>query len=532
MLRNALILLFFHIGANAETVLTNPAATPVKPSETRPSSATAAPAPLLPKGRSEDLSKAFSPDEIKPFQYIPIDPLFWDKVQKAKATNNATELIVLGAAQEKKFKLTTPEGNEGRLALAMGLKAKGYSFGAFVIFLDLARDKIGSQIGEAALFELDDLVQNGYFEPDALDMLLNGNEFLNLHPYSQSFVSYFKYMYNLRFGFNKWAEPYKAQVLPGSYWDYQDRYWTAIGEIARDRVEKGYELIKTLYDDPKTPGAIKQQVQLQYARILFERGQFILANELYYKLGDLGVRERGRILLERAWSQYYVKEYSTALGILHTLSSSLFDSSVSFERYVLQMIIYRELCHYEAVDLTAKAFHKRFKPALKTIRKRKPLREDPILFSMAVLNKDLQSKANLIDDIRKEYKALKEYRYDQFPFYKPLLQEYLRYDKYLQAKLDQVLEDGARAAADDLLDAEEQVQFIDYTSKLDALRVIRPGEERDYKAERISYITFEKIYWPVDSEMWWDEVNDYRVLISSRCGKSSVEEEKREKEFK
>lgn len=531
MSSRALIFLFLICASSAmaETVLTNPTAPKTDAKATPPSTT---PAPLLPKGRSEDLSKAFSPDEIKPFQYIPVDPLFWDKVQKAKATKNAAELIALGGAQEKKFKLATPEGMEGRLALAMGLKAKDYSFGAFLILLEVARDKLGSQIGEAALFELDDLVQKGYYDPDTLDILLNGNEFLNLHPYSQSFVSYFKYMYNLRFGFSKWASPFKAQVVPGTYWDYQDRYWIAIGEIARDRVEKGYDLIKALYEDPKTPGAIKQLVQLQYARIMFERGQFILANDLYYKLGEMGLRERGRILLERAWAQYYSKEYSTALGILFTLSNPLFDSSISFERYILQMIIYRELCHYEAVEITAKDFHKRFKPALKAVRGRKPLREDPTLFSMAVLNKNLQNKANLIDQIRKERKALKEYNYNQFPFYKWLLEEYDKHDKLLQVKLDQVLETEARAAADDLLDAEEQVQFIDYTSKLDALRVIRPGEERNYKAERISYITFEKIYWPVDSEMWWDEVNDYRVMISSRCGKSSVEEEKQEREFK
>lgn len=489
------------------------------------------PAPLMPKGRSEDISKAFSPDEIKPFQYAPMDPLFWDKVLKAKASGNATEMMSLGAAQETAFGSATAEGAEGRLALAMGLKAKAFNFGAYLILLDLVRDKIGSQVGEAAIFELDELVQQGYYDQESLDAVLNGNEFLNLHPYSQSFVSYFKYMYNLRYGFNKWANPFKAQILPGSYWDYQNRYWTAIGEIARDRVEKGYEQIKALYDDPKTPDTIKQLVQLQYARILFEKGQFRQANDLYYKLGDMGIRERGRILLERAWTQYYLKEYSTALGILTSLSSPLFDSSISFERYVLEMIIYRELCYYEAVESVAKNFHNRFRPALKVIRQRKPLREDPTLFSMAVLNKNLQPQANLIDQIRREKMALKEYRFDEFLFFKPLIKDYEKQDKLMQAKLDQVLEVEARVAGDDLLDAEEQVQFVDYTSKLDALRVIRPGEERDYKPEHISYVTFDKIYWPVDKELWWDEIGDYRSLVTSRCGKSSVKEEKQEREF-
>ena len=490
------------------------------------------PAPLLPKGRSEDISKVFSLNEIKPFQYTPVDPLFWDKVVKAKNAGNSIELLNLGATQDTRFNPATPEGAEGRLALAMGLKARDFKFGAYLILIDLVRTKMGSHIGEAALFELDDLVQQGFYEQESLDALLNGNEFLNLHPYSQSFVAYFKYLYNLRYGFAKWSEPFKAQIIPGSYWDYQNRYWTAIGEVARNRVEKGFEMIKALYDDPKTPGAIKQQVQLQYARILFEKGQFAEANALYYSLGDLGLRERGRILLERAWTQYYLKEYSVALGILKSLSSPLFDSSVSFERYILEMIIYRELCHYEAVDYVAKEFRKRFKKSLSAIRKRQALREDPVLFSMTVLNKNIQPRANLVDQIHTERAALKQYNYKDFSFYNPLLKEYDKQDKLLQTKLDQILEDEARLAAEDLLDAEEQVQFIDYTSKLDALRVVRPGEEREYKSEYVSHTTFEKIYWPVDSEMWWDEINDYRVLISSQCGKSSLREEKQEKEFK
>lgn len=490
------------------------------------------PTTLLPKGRSEDISKAFSPEDIKPFQYIPVDPIFWEKVQKAKASGNSTELISLGATQENNFGTSSAEGAEGRLVVAMGLKAREFYFGAYLVLLDLVRLKMGSHIGEAALFELDDLVQRGYYDQETLDALLNGNEFLNLHPTTRSFVAYFKYMYTLRYGFPKWSEPFKTQILPGSYWDYQNRYWTAIGEIARNRVEKGFEMIKALYDDPKTPGSIKQQVQLQYARILFEQGKFAEANDLYYGLGELGLRERGRILLERAWAQYYLKEYSVALGILKSLSSPLFDSSVSFERYVLEMIIYRELCHYEAVELVAKNFHARFKNSLLAIRKRQPLREDPILFYMTVLNKNLQPRANLIDQIRKESATLKEYRYNDFAFFNPLLKEYDKQDKLLQLKLDQVLEDEARLAAEDLLDAEEQIQFVDYTSKLDALRVIRPGEERDYKAEYISNMTFEKVYWPIDSEMWWDEINDYRTMISSRCGKSSVYEEKQEKEFR
>ena len=128
--------------------------------------------------------------------------------------------------------------------------------------------------------------------------------------------------------------------------------------------------------------------------------------------------------------------------------------------------------------------------------------------------------------------TLAEYNWGAFSFHQVILEEYQRMDKILQSRIDLELEEKARYAANELLDAEEQVLFLEYTSRLDELR-IRRGDDRIYKAEDISYVTFEKIYWPVDGEFWWDEMPDYKMLISSRCGDmTSPDDDKLERDFR
>ena len=78
-------------------------------------------------------------------------------------------------------------------------------------------------------------------------------------------------------------------------------------------------------------------------------------------------------------------------------------------------------------------------------------------------------------------------------------------------------------------------------SKLDALRVIRRGEDRNYVSERIPTSTFDRIYWPIRkkfgiTEHWTNELEDYKMLISSRCQEPESErnpaQQKIEREFR
>lgn len=482
-------------------------------------------------GLSTDLTGAFVAQAEKPYVYTPLDSEFWRKMMDFQAEKNSIGMIT-EAARHADLYGDTADGAEGRLALALGLRAHGLRYAAYLALSDLAKNRVGSAASQAALHELSLLSLESNYDAQGLETLLNSNEFGPLHPETQSFVSMHRYLYDLRFGFNRWAANEKALIKPDSVWDWELKYWQAVGDVARDRLDKAESGFLAVKDSPKASTRAKQWATVQLARIFFERGQFEKAHELYTAIGDLGVREKGRLLLEVAWTKYYLKNYDKALGLLMALRAPYFLPSLTPERFILEVVIYRDLCHYEAVETTAKRFKESFNDAFVSIRKRRPLRDNRQLVSLALLDRDLQDKANLIDALREERATLAKYGWQEFNFYRPTLEAYSRRDRTLQRELDMILEPRVREIAEQLLDAEEQMQFLDYTSKLDALRIVRAGEERDYKSQEISYLTFDQIFWPVDNEFWWDEFDDYKTLISSRCNLAvNPVDEKTEREF-
>lgn len=482
--------------------------------------------------QTTELSGNFAPKTEKPFAYRPTDPLFWGKIETLLAAADFSSVVIEGANQTKRSNESSADGAEGRLATAMGLSRKGLTFGATLLLIDLAKSRSGTSVGEAALYELQQLTLAHNYDRDNVDALMNSNEFGPLHPDIQSFVSFYRYLYNLRYGFNRWAETQKVLIKKDSPSDFELRYWTAIGDVARNKTDKAQAILKEIYASPLAPTRVKQRTQVQLARLAFERGQFNEAHELYHSLPEFGVREKGRMLLETAWTKYYLKSYDKALGLLNALRAPYFAQSLTPERYVLEILIYRDLCQYDAVESAVKKFKAAFRNSFRAIRQRAQLRQDTALVNLALMDLDLQDKANLIDQLRREREELLRSGWKGLAFYKAMNDEYLRRDRTLRRELDLQLEPRTREIAESFLDTEEQIQFLDYTSKLDALRIVRDGEDRDYQSAPISYLTFESIYWPVEDEFWWDEFKFYKVLISSQCKQSkSRKEEKMEREF-
>jgi hypothetical protein len=479
---------------------------------------------VIGEGKSANLP-SFLNRKAKPYAYLPTDPIFWIAAEKKIRENNPLLSLQMASEQELKFASQSAEAQEARLAEAVALKELGFSHAAFTLFIGILNVRGGTGIGEAALYYIDQLALQIPIDDKRFADLVVESEFPQVHPDIQSFLGYHKGLHHLKFGFNKWAATQIAAIQPESPWHAVMDYWTAIGEVARGRVDKAFSMLSDLIKDNKLPPRYAGLGKLQMARMLFEKGQFEDAENLYVQVNDLGQREHGRILLERAWTAFYLKEFSRSLGLLRALRNKVFDSSITPERYVLEMLIDRELCHFEAVNRVARTFAKTFKKSLTVIRERKVLHEDRVLFSMAVLNRDIQERANLVDELRKESERFQHAGFQRFTFYEEVLADFQRSDQLLRAELEPQLEKFARKAAENLLDSQEQIQFLQYTSKLDALRIVKAEEERNYRSEKVRTTNFSKLFWPVDKELWLDEIDDYRVLISSRCGIQTTPED-------
>ncbi len=459
--------------------------------------------------------------QLRPFVYRPIDPEFWSKIEELERLRNYIEILIQGTARMNETTQGTPEFAEGKYATALALFHLDLVGAATYTFLQIAQEQIGTRVGEAALHYLGRLDAEKNTDRSAIEQVLVAGEFGPLHPHIQSFVSYHKGMYSLRYNL-KWADDHFKKVTPDTYWGFERLYLSALSEISRGRADVGRKIIEQLYANKMTPAPLLKRMALQVARFKFEDEEFMAAIKIYDTLADAPVREKGRVLLERAWAQYYQKEYSKALGILKALEAPYFTSSLTFERHVLTMIIYKDLCYYGAVAQTAKVFRQAFSSALRDIKKRQRLVDNPILAQMALNHARLRDRANYIDQLRRESILFEQLGFKALPFYQQLLNYYENRDKELQLVLAHELEQKVHEIANELLDVEEQVQFIEYSAQLDSLRILREGENyRYYRPEQINYYGFDRIYWPVESEFWSDELDHYKVLSPSRCGDSN-----------
>lgn len=456
-----------------------------------------------------------------PFQYQPVDEFFWNEIRESAENDNYINLVLLGSKQIKNFGADSDEAFEGHLAVGIGLRNLKLYFAATKVFSNVIKKRLGSQIAQKALQELSSIAQeNSLDKLEFGDDLLVSNEFGIIHPDLQSFVSFYNAFFNLVNGQKVWADKDFSQIQPNSYWAQKVNYYKALSEVARGLIESAEARLYTILNNPKIDTNLKNQTQLQIARIEFEKKEYANAAQLYLTLGTFPPREKGRLLLEIAWTKYYLRDYSKALGILYALKAPMFDSSISPERYVLEMIMFKQLCYFNEVSRAATEFQEKFGPSIAAIKARKDLKNDFVLTSMAMQDYKLQYVANLINMLRSEYDEFREYSVEVYPDFKNILAAYQLKDKELQQRLYEMMDSKIPEAADQVLDVEEQIKFLDYTAKLDALRILKKGQDQEYRSEKISYIKFDKVYWPIVNEFWVDELDEYKVLIDSRCDQS------------
>ncbi len=454
-----------------------------------------------------------------PFKYEAIDIDFWKTIEDDLSTENYASMIIRGSKQIKNFGTDSEEAWEGHLAVGMGLRNLKLYFAATKVFSNIIKKRLGSLVAQKAIQELGIIAQeNGYDKLEVGDDLLVSNEFGTIHPEIQNIVSFHVGFYNLVNGYREWAEREFNLIQEDSYWGQKLNYYKALAEVARGLTDSAEARLTNIANNPKTDANLKNLSNLQIARLNFEKKEFGRAAQYYEVLkSEFPLREKGRILLELAWTKYYLHDYSKALGILMGLKAPMFDPSVQPERYLLEMIMYKQLCYFDDVSKAAEDFNKKFGPSIELIKKRKDQKNDPVLSAMAMLDLKLQYTANLITQLRNEFEEIKEYNVEIYPDFKTIMTAYALKDKELQQRLYQQIDDKLPEVADTVLDSEEQIKFLDYTARLDALRVVPKGEERNYKSERVSFVKFDKIYWPVVDEFWMDEIDDLKILIDSKC---------------
>lgn len=461
-------------------------------------------------------------EKADPFQYQSARNEFWKLVDRLLIDKKYEEIIKL-ASDENIKKLKPNEKAEVYLAVAEAAARTDHPFLAFILCHEITKIFPLSNQALRAYFIMEDVIKkNSLFDEIIIGETIVEQD-INLEskkiPHEiKGFLAYMLFQSYRQQGFLKWEKIAQKWILPNTEWSFRLDYDRALYELYNDRFDDSLKLFESLKNNELASDYLRKKAKRQYARLIFEKGEFQKSFELLKEL-QFEQDDRGFILLERAWTKYYLKHYSKALGLLTALDTQLFAQSRTPETDILKMLIYKELCHYNEVFDVKKTFDEKYKSAISDIKNRKDLTKNKELLQLALMKPNLKNYSGFIGGLRRDmrwYKNLASSGEVTNDFQTKVDLK----DRQLQDMISLKLNDQIRKTADEMLDWNEQINFLDYQTRVDSLRIRRSDKELNYRPEAIPLMTFDRLYWLYKGEMWLDELENIRVLVKSKCQKS------------
>ena len=461
-------------------------------------------------------------EKADPFVYQSARNEFWKEVETYLKKEQTKELAALLSSQSVKG-MKPNELAEVYLAVAEMAIQKSHPYIAFILAHEITKIFPLSNQAIRSYFIIEEIFKRNAISDDLIigeTVIEQDINFENKKiPFElRGFLGYLFFQSYRQQNFSKWEKQAQKLIEPGTEWAYRLEYDRALYELYNDRFEESLKIFESIMNEAKASDFLRKKAKRQYARLIFEKGEFQKSFELLKSL-QFEQDDRGFILLERAWTKYYLKHYSKALGLLTALDAKLFDSSRTPETEILKMLIYKELCHFDSVFEIKKKFDNRYKKALEDIKKRTDLSKNEELLRLALQKPQLKNYSTFIGGLRLDLEWLKEVGLEG-SLLNDLQTKVKLKDRQLQDILSLRIRDEVRKSAEDLLDWNEQVNFLDYQTRVDSLRIRRSDKELNYRPEPIPLITFDRLYWLYKGEVWLDEIENLRVLVKSNCQKS------------
>ncbi len=309
-----------------------------------------------------------------------------------------------------------------------------------------------------------------------------------------------------------------------------EEVWQKCAKIAKQREESQEHKIKRYY------AVIKESCVINIARMKFKQEQYEEAIRHYEDIPKASFKWP-YILLEKAWSYYYMGNYNRAIGILITYDSPLLASYFMPEAEVLKALSYHKLCLYDDALNIIENYYKVYAPRSNGLKKVINSQKGNLYFYNLMFSPIEESEQeheflrNLITQVSKRVK----YNLDLNTLY-ALNTELVRGDK--KANLERVL--------DIRVDLEEQInhyvkvsmyRFINeihslstemFNIKLEILSDKRSFIYKSKTGNKIKRGSLKNIdrksyqeFWTFQNAFWADELGDYSLGLKSQCKSKS-----------
>jgi hypothetical protein len=447
--------------------------------------------------------------EKSDWYYVPVQRENWQAMTDLIAKGNLKS--AMDRVDTMKSAERAVEKSEGDLAEAVVLIRMGVVALGMELLLDIIEKYPGTELQTAALDEFERAARDNPYDLERATALFSQLRVTRGPAAIQDMVGFHTMISNANRKFLPWAKANRKAINSESEWLIKYQYWKTIEKYKSGNRDEAFKELGALRSRLDKPSIFRWELDLNRARLLFELKRYSEADTLYQEISQPD-RRYGMVLLERAWTLFSRREFEGAAGLLAAMKSPYFDVSTTPERYLLEMLIYREQCHFKYIKPVVAQFRQFYAPTIKQIRKGTPLNEIKALMSAVLLGTDYIFRAQYIQQLRSDLVAVEKMQNDT------IIARAKKIETFHRRKLEYEAREDLKRKADFILLAEEQMRLIEYVAGLGEIRNSRKPSSLEVEEKPVDWKLKEKeLSWPLRNEYWWDELPLLKVNIPYQC---------------
>lgn len=416
-----------------------------------------------------------------------------------------------------------PRYDRAMRILADSSEAMGFSYAASLWYLEIASKRRDVDVVDEAVRGLETIMGSyPYDEATILRGFVATGHITGLPARQMAFVNFHQGVNSVRAGLDDWAQRQFDAIPDDSPYRDRARFVTAVQLLSDYRLNQAREVLHEILgeDDENVeslPETLVADVQRTLARIAFEQSRYQDALDRYESVRSETVDDPS-LLLEMAWSHYYLGNYERALGLLIALDAPAYQKLIAPERFLLEALALRHLCQFEPARNAAVRLRLKYGEAIDDLYAGVPLRDLESVRSAARVREGgraigafrlrVEEEAQMVEDRAGALGEGLAKRYREI---------YARGIAEASRREDEEITREMRVVARELLNAEEGVRLILHELGVALLRGRRrpPGAEQRLRIDQ----TFgpDAILYQFRGEFWTDELEDLVVTTEDRC---------------
>ncbi len=416
-----------------------------------------------------------------------------------------------------------------RYYLAESLERLGYVHAAIDWYLQIVTERRAPQLLPRALSALERLSRaHGYDEEEiAHQGILSVAEFEELPPRLTSFIQFRQAVDDLRRGYDSWAIGHLDRIRSDTPYRSMALHARAVWHIGKGDPDQALADLAKVIEDQNAPPDVRSRALHTRARLYYDRGKW---EEAYADLDRVDIRHEpgAEILLEKAWAKYRVRDYKTALGLIHALGAPSYVGRFAPERFLMRSLIFSKFCHFRAAKRSIELFRQRYQAELAALHEGTEPSEIDLLRG-AAYQRTTTTGAGAVHQLLQQL-ATEKRRVgrngnwglidDPASLNHALAGLYDIKTRGARYRESQLLRGATERVASELLDANEQMNLLEYEVGLGIYRRIgrdaRVAEKEGPRQSEVPRVS-DRIYYHFDGEYWSDELPDMQFFIEDRC---------------